>query len=311
MNATAHATPLNVLEVGKYANDPTKKTSFSQREERNVRSMSAVSLPLLTPTNYNEHREWHQYYEQVYGERVKAIVDLNSFTWFYHFCPWKPTVWGSGWSDAVDNLPWTLSIDRWLRICNPEYTLAQLGFFVSRKIEKLTFDDGERVEIMRVGDLEFGVAWFYLVKGSGVFITLPNPLRYAVKDKKLLAGDAPFDVDLSDMGVAQELKKSSLNALIFKVKNRLELVLNCPWQIGFCGACVKGMEYSTGRTAPIPIECRDDNVLYWISFILLCALIFLSRGRDNADLALSTLLILSIAPFAVKYRPTRFEMLKR
>ena len=250
----------------------------------------SVSLPRLTPDNYEEHREWHEYYERVYREPVTTPVDLNSFTWFYDFCPWKPTVWGSGWSDEPDNLPWKYSIDRWLRVCSPEYALAQIGFFVSRPLQpKETFHDGERVEIIRVGDLEFGVAWFYLVTGSGIFIHLPNPLTYIVERKK---------TSFEDVGIAHYLKNTSSNALILHIKGRRELVLSRPWQLGLCGACVRGLHYSTGLNTITPIHCKDHHALYWITFALLAAIIL----KNNT--LLSPLLLLSITPFFVKYRPT-------
>ena len=263
-----------------------------------------MRLPILTKSNHNEYYDWHKYYHRVYGETVTEDVDLNSFTWFYHFCPWKPRVWGSGWSDEVDNLPWTFTVDRWLRVSTPEFAAARLGFFVSRPVKKNTFQDGERVEILRVGDIEFGVSWFYLVTGSGLFIHLPNPLRYAVRDKK--------DVPDTDPLIRNFLERNSLNALILLIKQRRELVLQRPWQYGLCGACSHGLQYSSGRKDVFPVNCSDDNSIYWMCHSTLL-LAICRRVHDRVvstlvDRVVSTLVLLSMFSLLIKYRPTGFRI---
>jgi len=141
------------------------------------------TLPVLTSTNRADHAEWHAYFERVYGEAVTSPVNLNTFTWFYHWAlpaPMGRTVSRYAHSgDVPVNGPWVLVQTTRVNpltlfnILNPETVLSSRGFFVNRRLDEVSLAAGSRVEILRVSDVEVQQRWFYVVRGSGVFIDLP------------------------------------------------------------------------------------------------------------------------------------------
>jgi len=153
------------------------------------------TLPVLRVANRACHADWHAYFERVYGEPVTSAVDLNTFTWFYWWAPWHPgrAVFRSkAAGDVPPGSPWVLVRHTFWNTENPETALSQRGFFVNHRLTDVSLTTGSRVEVLRVSDFELHQRWFYVVRGSGVFIDLPCTVtrlaKPSVEDRDLTAG---------------------------------------------------------------------------------------------------------------------------
>jgi hypothetical protein len=206
------------------------------------------ALPVLLPGNRSVHREWHAYFERVYGEPVGSAVDLNTFTWFYNFAPPHPArrVWPWPNGSVPPNAPWTKRTRS--PVMNPETAMADDGFFVNRRLDDVPLGAGDRVEILRVSDMEFGLRWFYVVRGSGVFLSLPcDALRIPKPDLGVgLITDLRLPRHLTTAVTMMDWKDA-----------RLELVIRDARSWGVTSPCVAGLRYTTGWSRPVPLRCRD------------------------------------------------------
>ena len=137
----------------------------------------ALVLPVLSGSAESraQHREWHAYFEAVYGHPVDTTVDLNQFEWFY--------------SSAPLHLHSVLPREAWpneqspdgLVFYNRQWSagdLALAGHFVWRgnaTWDRLVrqFPARGRVEVVRAAcSSEHGSVWFYPLRGSGVSLDL-------------------------------------------------------------------------------------------------------------------------------------------
>lgn len=132
-------------------------------------------LPVLTPRNRREHREWHAYVARVYGAPVQEAVDLNEFEWFYNDSPLGRRSWCSWWPILYDQC--------WVGVLPgmPETQLAAHGFFVARRpAARAPAALVEVLRTVRAADgafttAEVAVSWFFVLRGSGVFVALSAP----------------------------------------------------------------------------------------------------------------------------------------
>lgn len=147
-------------------------------------------LPVLTPFNKTTYPEWHSYYERVYGCEVNHEVDLNTFTFFFWWspmgfkkvrvCTWQRTKLSPN--------------EAWIGDHGPDLMLARVGFFVHRPDSPFTQE--RHVEVIRVNTnklvvneefQEKDVAWYFGVKGSGMFLSVPEVGVSVFKNKYAFA----------------------------------------------------------------------------------------------------------------------------
>ena len=237
-------------------------------------------LPTLTPDNRTIHPEWHGYFERVYGEPVREPVDLNSFSFFYWFSPlgWWPT---TGWPKEGE--AW----DGHLVAGSAEDIFRRVGFFVRRERPVVdvngflevtrtvfSFDVAKQNGMEAAGLGEEQCAWFFVVRGSGVYVDLAPLAVDVYRDRpewwpnfnaRLLSG-ARFD---QDADVADALDVAHLDAVIFTesvnrfrsfqgfLYPRAEMVvrLRNPDPQNSCAP--KGLAFSTGWGGTRP--CQPDS----------------------------------------------------
>lgn len=134
-------------------------------------------LPVLTPHNRNQYIDWHKYYEQVYNKKIEHETDLNLFSFFYNFAPYRPIIKIVSGIPIIDKLfrPKTKLNSAWTGIwSSPESKLSQIGYMIYRPIAAL------HTNVLEVARIDFTthmflpsekyVAWFWIVRGSGIFI---------------------------------------------------------------------------------------------------------------------------------------------
>jgi hypothetical protein len=229
--------------------------------------MSAPRLPILSGDD-NNHPEWRQYLDWVYGEGVPTgkEIDLNTFSWFYWASPLgtelRPLQQNVLWTRMAPPLAlstaWTCSLP-----FKPECSFSQYGFFVSREQPEETVEawtKAGRIEVARIKFHETGAAWFYHAVGSGVFLNLD---ALPVSGQAMVhSGDLP-DLGLWDGGIGAYMKERDCNLLIIvdRFPNRMvEIVVRaasldtpldttCP---------LSESVFSTGLSAKQPCVCSDD-----------------------------------------------------
>jgi hypothetical protein len=250
------------------------------------------TLPVLSATNRTEHAEWHAYFERVYGEPVTSPVDLNTFTWFYHWAPRHPGRVVGRYTRVgevpVDG-PWMFvrhtgfDIHTALNYHNPETALSRQGFFVNRRLDNVSLTTGSRVEILRVSDYEVEQRWFYIVRGSGIYIDLPCTVtrqpKPNVNDDRLMDG-------------------IQHGAIFEWFDSRLELVLRGYGGSGISSPCVDGLRYSSGWSRPIPLNCHNPpgvSMKLCVTMAAVCILMMLSKLRVMSVAARLVVGVLSIA----------------
>ena len=153
------------------------------------------NLPVLAPSNKQEYLDWHKYFERVYNHPVDCNVDLNEFTFFYNDSPIGiPRMYNYF---PQENQAWTSPVPYF-----PEHYIRSIGFFVKRKNSKIKKG---KIEVIRtsfsnddamtgVGRIarkfplfssigESKLVWFFIVKGSGVFIDTMNRRILKMKDR--------------------------------------------------------------------------------------------------------------------------------
>lgn len=230
-------------------------------------------LPVLTSQNKHLYQEWHAYFERVYNERVIEDVDLNTFNWFYWFCP----------DDVHKPVKQKRPANNLLNVLTPDTNLNELGFFINVKthIDSNTIRKKGRIEVLRVSDLELFVAWFYVSKGSGIYVDIPETYRIWIGRKKEFMN---YDCwmkhtggNCNDIVIHKGLTNRNVDlALLSKVSSNIEqfeLVLSRPRQLGICGACVGQITYSSGYTTHIPVSCTD---YYHVVLGLICLLLIIN-----------------------------------
>lgn len=178
-------------------------TNYLQQNTINELSYTVPKLPILTTSNKKDYPEWHNYFKKVYSQDVETDVDLNSFTWFYNFAPFKtninkrnqeirkninnnisiPGSWLGDIQRSIllkDSDKYKLNINEAFigmdkSIINIYRTLlprlSLYGFFVNRPFLKDYIKKKNRLEILHVKD-DFlqNIAWYWYAKGSGIFI---------------------------------------------------------------------------------------------------------------------------------------------
>lgn len=163
-------------------------------------------LPILTANNINIYPEWHTYIAQVYKEPITgdAVVDLNTFTFFYNSGDAYPAV-RELLSGRVDPCLKVCTLRSWpdrpavyegtlfVGDSGPEEAVGQLGFFVVRGfISTAEAASCASLEVMHVRTDwlggEQGVSWFFHTIGSGVKLdcrTLPVEGSVAVYQDRM------------------------------------------------------------------------------------------------------------------------------
>lgn len=187
------------------------------------------SLPILSRTNLESESAWHAYYQNVYGESADGF-DLNELTWFYNYAPYSPTHVSTTSTPKINEAyRWTdtdLHVSNFFNVMNPERVLHSIGFFVNKAIRVPRA--GDRVEILRVSDLEFGCAWFYLVKGSGIFITLPDTARTLHHSRSFGESTTfPSDTEIHNYMVSNELDVMTVESSARLAP--IEMIMLQPW----------------------------------------------------------------------------------
>jgi hypothetical protein len=160
-------------------------------------------LPILNNDNKIKYKEWHEYYEKIYGKKVENTVDLNKFNWFYWDSPigkdipinilYRLNMDGGYVSKYPDNLEYNKfnsykfncinelhtpynSSSQNKKINHPEALLGEKGFFVKRCIDNELFKK-EKLEVIRseisVWE-EIDCKWYFQSTGSGIFIDLDS-----------------------------------------------------------------------------------------------------------------------------------------
>jgi hypothetical protein len=72
---------------------PLLADAKNEKPTRTAYVHTVPKLPVLTAMNRSEYPEWHAYFERVYHESVGLTpIDLNKFTWFYHFAPFDQPI---------------------------------------------------------------------------------------------------------------------------------------------------------------------------------------------------------------------------
>ena len=150
---------------------------------RFVDALPLPELPVLDPSNKDQHPEWHAYYERVYHGPVVEPIDLNMFSWFYWDAPFteaqkanvaklKSVAYG-----VKKNVPYIYvhpdeNRRNSKRPVPAEIQAAKAGFFVHRDLTDAQLA-GPVIEVMRTTDsivYEHGVIWFYVAIGSGFWL---------------------------------------------------------------------------------------------------------------------------------------------
>jgi len=245
------------------------------------------ALPILSAANRAQHAEWHAYFERVYREPVASPVDLNTFTWFYHWAPRHPdrAVVDVRPGDVPADAPWMLVQHTLCNTANPERALSRQGFFVNRRLADVSLTAGSRVEILRVSDFEVHQRWFYAVRGSGIFIDLPCAVarlaKPGVPDNRLMDGVEG-------------------GAIFEWLDSRLELVLRGHGGAGISNPCVDGFRYSTGWSRSVALRCHNPPGGSMKPCVLLVAL---SVGLMASGRPLLALVALAAAVALCRTRP--------
>ena len=143
-------------------------------------------LPTLRATAQSREtdREWHRYFERVYGGPVETDVDLNRFNWFYHHAPLR--LYG------VTPVPmrglWFVNVQQegvlWYephRVIGSAY--ADHGLFVVRHGLPRPRRDEAMIEVLHhvcpSEEEKNASVWFYHLVGSGVYVRVPSVTSYA------------------------------------------------------------------------------------------------------------------------------------
>ena len=178
------------------------------------------TLPILTSDNVRDFPEWHAYYETIYNHPVQDRVDLNEFNWFYWFSPLGRcrhiTATATNQCIPYDtplvmnvNFEWKLTLKFFFNEKNvvpPENIFAKIGFFVKRRAFNAV-DKPPYIEVLRTNSSVFtetGVAWFFVTRGSGIFLK-SDPLKI-VKNRK----EFPFN----EFNPGKTLNKHTLKSLV-------------------------------------------------------------------------------------------------
>jgi hypothetical protein len=130
----------------------------------------------LDSHNVQSEASWHAYLARVYHQPIgNRTVDLNEFTWFYHFSPLK---------EMIDNDPCLKLCEAGLKTQTHDGTpfiaggkgadasFKDIGFFVRRPfLSPVAMKARSKLEVQHVmtGE-EAGVSWFFVVAGSGIFV---------------------------------------------------------------------------------------------------------------------------------------------
>lgn len=135
-----------------------------------------VNLPTLTSSNKKEFLDWHNYYEKVYKKKVTHDVNLNNFNWFYWYSPLgNINVFKINDIKQLYNSENIPDIDiPYITTYGKEYSaetqLSKAGFFVRRK-EIIITDNYIEVYRTNISKFtEYGVCWFFLTIGSGIYL---------------------------------------------------------------------------------------------------------------------------------------------
>ena len=239
-------------------------------------------LPVLTPHNRLVYPEWHSYYERVYKHSVVDNVDLNTFTFFF---------WDSPLGHVkVRVAMWQFSRLRcgqaWVGDHGPELLLARVGFFVHREACEVSASDP--VEVIRVNTdylqhspefAEKDLAWFFGVKGSGMFIKRPDRgivvLRTKYQVHKLWGVQWPHSkhtLSWEQNVLPEVLESRGIRMLIISHSGypapRVEVIVPRSGKIGTCGretlfrqtASLEYVECVCDEAQPI-LNCDTDIIL--------------------------------------------------
>lgn len=186
------------------------------------------SLPVLTPSTENRlsHREWHAYFESVYGEPVQQPVDLNTFEWFYNFAPLHLYSYVAvSISSATDHLDQgALFYDDNPATITSAY--AQFGLFVYRGGASLKWQHGGPVEVLHMAcphEDNGDTMWFYPLMGTGVFVNASAAI--AVRHTP--------EFSISEFFIQSEQPRRD--------------------------ACAGDIAYWTGGNATVPCRCTSDR----------------------------------------------------
>jgi len=178
--------------------------NYNQRQAQ-VSPPPLKTLPVLNSSTHNQHRAWHEYIGNIYGQDFfdspPRALDLNTFTWFYWNAPLQDQVQYLHLADWFDDrpriesgTPWTGGKLAWT--WGPEHLTRRMGFFVWRPPSLFcrsgcfrTLLKERNFEVLRIGPNEFsggyekhGEAWFFHTIGSGIFLRLAGKQQYASAD---------------------------------------------------------------------------------------------------------------------------------
>ena len=154
-------------------------------------------LPVLNATTRGMYPEWHRYLESVYASPVMTTIDLNAFEFFYWSAPLVPqALYRCDWEDRRPTIafgtPWIGGTSG--ATFGPEHLALRVGFFVYREIDFANIHERNRraqtLEVLRVGPDRSGFletwevgrneSWFFLLRGTGIFLTLHGAGHYWV-----------------------------------------------------------------------------------------------------------------------------------
>ena len=134
------------------------------------RHATPTKLPVLTTANSVEFPQWHLYFNRVFRRPVVHPVDLHRFNFFYHHSQLGrlravKAYWNRS-PGVLVNQPWVFPEQR--------HALSSIGAFV-RRLEPFELPNDGRLRVMRknVKGLQIEekeLTWFYLTRGSGIFV---------------------------------------------------------------------------------------------------------------------------------------------
>jgi len=226
-------------------------------------------LPFLFEGS-SDDPEWHEYYENVYGTKVKGIVNLNLFTFFYYHSPLGTP---AGITDIDLQLGGPLKFgDAW-RAFGPypeAYISKTVGFFVHRHVDPSYFAPDRKLEVFRTDVNTSGlyheskVSWFYHTVGSGIFIRIPKKLLVIVhrSDLQRLYGLAFPDLDKDCAHVLDALKIDMLVCILsrpLRAPFRTEIILRRTKPQGEQGACAQPLQLFSGPGGDVPCSCTNKD----------------------------------------------------